>query len=55
MARGKAEDAGGLMPAKDDNAALYHFAPQALPIFKCADYKRPPEQRDLAPAVRCGR
>jgi len=27
MARGKAEDAGGLTPAKDDNAAPYHFAP----------------------------
>ena len=39
MARGKAEDAGGLTPAKDDNTALYHFAPRTLPIFKCVDYK----------------
>ena len=38
MARGKAEDAGGLTPAKDDNAVSYHFAPRTLPIFKCADY-----------------
>ena len=38
MARGKAEDAGGLTPAKDDNAAPYHFAPRTLPIFKCIDY-----------------
>ena len=38
MARGKAEDAGGLTPAKDDNAAPYHFAPRTLPIFKCVDY-----------------
>ena len=28
MTRGKAEDAGGLTPAKDDNTALYHFAPE---------------------------
>ena len=28
MAQGKAEDAGGLTPAKDDNTALYHFAPE---------------------------
>ena len=38
MARGKAEDAGGLTPAKDDNAAPYHFDPRTLPIFKCVDY-----------------
>ena len=38
MAQGKAEDAGGLTPAKDDNTALYHFAPRTLPIFKCVDY-----------------
>lgn len=41
MTRGKAEDAGGLTPAKDDNTALYHFAPRTLPIFKCVDYKLP--------------
>ena len=38
MARGKAEDAGGLTPAKDDNAAPYHFDPRTLPIFMCVDY-----------------
>ena len=38
MARGKAEDAGGLTPAKDDNAALCHFGHRTLPIFKCVDY-----------------
>ena len=38
MTRGKAEDAGGLMPAKDDNAAPYHFDRRTLPIFKCVDY-----------------
>ncbi len=38
MGRGKAEDAGGLTPAKDDNAAPYHFDPRTLPIFKCVDY-----------------
>ena len=40
MARGKAEDAGGLTPAKDDNAALCHFGRRTLPIFKCVDYSR---------------
>ena len=40
MTRGKAEDAGGLTPAKDDNAAPYHFDRQTLPIFKCVDYKQ---------------
>ena len=34
MTRCKAEDAGGLTPAKDDNAALYHFDRRTLPIFK---------------------
>ena len=38
MMRGKAEDAGGLTPAKDDNAAPYHFDRRTLPIFKCVDY-----------------
>ena len=38
MTRGKAEDAGGLTPAKDDNAAPYHFDRRSLPIFKCVDY-----------------
>ena len=39
MTRGKAEDAGGLTPAKDDNAAPYHFDRRTLPFFKCVDYK----------------
>ena len=38
MTRCKAEDAGGLTPAKDDNAAPYHFDRRTLPIFKCVDY-----------------
>ena len=38
MARGKAEDAGGLTPAKDGNAALCHFDRRTLPIFICFDY-----------------
>ena len=42
MARGKAEDAGGLTPAKDDNAAPHHFGRRTLPIFRCVDYKSPP-------------
>ena len=51
MTRGKAEDAGGLTPAKDDNAAPYHFDRRTLPIFKCVDYKQalkqtPPESFD---------
>ena len=41
MAQGKAEDAGGLTPAKDDNTALCHFGHRTLPIFKCVDYIRP--------------
>ena len=40
MARGKAEDAGGLTPAKDDNAALCHFDHRTLPILKCVGYKK---------------
>ena len=39
MVQGKAEDAGGLTPAKDDNTALWHFGHRTLPIFKCVDYK----------------
>ena len=38
MTQGKAEDAGGLTPAKDDNAALHHFDRRTLPIFRCVDY-----------------
>lgn len=48
MARGKAEDAGGLTPAKDDNAAPYHFDRRTLPIFKCVDYKKPRPPQDAA-------
>lgn len=50
MTRGKAEDAGGLTPAKDDNAAPYHFDRRTLPIFKCVDYTMKEElsnERDL--------
>ena len=38
MTRSKAEDAGGLTPAKDDNAALRHFDRRTFPIFRCVDY-----------------
>jgi hypothetical protein len=48
MTRGKAEDAGGLTPAKDDNAAPYHFDRRTLLIFKCVDYKwRNDQQRGI--------
>ena len=40
MARGRAEDAGGLTPAKDGSAALCHFGRRTLPILKCVDYRR---------------
>ena len=30
MAQGKAEDAGGLTPAKDDNAAMRHLHPRTF-------------------------
>ena len=43
MVQGKAEDAGGLTPAKDDNTALCHFGHRTLPIFKCVDYKGGPQ------------
>ena len=39
MCRSKARDAGGLTPAKDDNAAEVHFIRLTLPFFKCFDYK----------------
>ena len=38
MARDKAEDAGGLTPAKDDNAAQRYFNRRTLPIFRWVDY-----------------
>ena len=39
MVYGKAEDAGGLSPAKDDNAAVRHFIRRTLPILGRVDYK----------------
>ena len=41
MVLGKAEDTGGPVPAKDDNAALHHFHRRTLPIFRCAGYITP--------------
>ena len=38
MVYGKAEDAGGLSPAKDDNAAVHHFIRRTLPILDRVDY-----------------
>ena len=52
MTRGKAEDAGGLTPAKDDNAAPYHFDRRTLPIFKCVDYNRQEGRRGLCAGER---
>ena len=48
MACGKAEDAGGLSPAKDDNAAVRLFIRRTLPILDRVDYivktaARPPQ------------
>ena len=37
MVYGKAEDAGGLSPAKDDNAAVRHFIRRTLPILGRVD------------------
>ena len=48
MAQGKAEEAGGLTPAKDDNTALCHFGHRTLPIFKCVDYKQALKNRAKA-------
>ena len=42
MERSKAEDAGGLMPVKDDNAAALHFNRRTLPFFKCVGYQSQP-------------
>ena len=39
MAYGKAEDAGGLSPAKDDNAAVHYFIRRTLPILDRVDYR----------------
>ena len=39
MAQGKAEDAGGLTPAKDDNTALCHFGHRTLPISSVSTIK----------------
>ena len=38
MVCGKAEDAGGLSPVKDDNAAARYFIRRTLTIFNCGDY-----------------
>ena len=38
MVYGKAEDAGGLSPAKDGNAAVRHFIRRTLPILGRVDY-----------------
>ena len=43
MAYGKAEDAGGLSPAKDDNAAVHYFIRRTLPILDRVDYKARPQ------------
>ena len=53
MTRGKAEDAGGLTPAKDDNAAPYHFDRRTLPIFKCVDYNSRESPASAPPTGRC--
>ena len=52
MTRCKAEDAGGLTPAKDDNAAPYHFDRRSLLIFKCVDYNRQERRRGLCAGER---
>ena len=44
MVQDKAKDAGGLTPAKDDNAVLRYFNRRTLPIFKCVDYKNRPRE-----------
>ena len=38
MVCGKAEDAGGLSPVKDDNAAAHHFIRRTLTIWDRGDY-----------------
>ena len=38
MKCGKAEDAGGLSPVKDDNEAARHFIRRTLLILDCGDY-----------------
>ena len=38
MGHSKAEDAGGLSPVKDDNAAVAHFLRRTLLFFNCFDY-----------------
>ena len=49
MVRIKAEDAGGLPPAKDDNEDTRHFIRRTLPIFGCADYKIIPSSVSVTP------
>ena len=41
MKCGKAEDAGGLSPVKDDNAAARHFIRRTLMIVNRGDYILP--------------
>ncbi len=38
MRYSEAEDAGGLTPAKDDNAAVLHFNRRTLLFFGSVDY-----------------
>lgn len=38
MARGEAEDTGGLTPAKDGNGVPLYFIRRTLPILDCVDY-----------------
>ena len=38
MVQDKAKDAGGLTPAKDDNAVLRYFNRRTLPIFRWVNY-----------------
>ena len=54
MAQGKAEDAGGLTPAKDDNTTLCHFGHRTLPIFKCVDYIISPAPRGVPAGISQG-
>ena len=46
MKCGNAEDAGGLSPVKDDNAAARHFIRRTLTIFNRGDYIRQSARMD---------
>ncbi len=39
MGYSKAEDAGGLTPAKDGSADVFHVIRRTLPLFGCAVIK----------------